>query len=235
MKKNRRTNRKTMYLVLAFACVSLLSMTLVYASLSTTLKITGTAKFKDASFGLTLEELSPSAFVRGYWDGGRFDENMWIYGTAELLKKPTVVGTSINDYRVSLTKPWDEIELYYKLTNVGSIPVVLENAIFSEPIYTSSSNNYDDIELMEENFIFNYYIAYLYENDGELDFGNYIYNGAVLCPGTSFVICIENLFEYNATAVPSSNITISNLNAQFNFVATDNSACNGSTPVEDPS
>ena len=59
----------------------------------------------------------------------------------------------------------------------------------------------------------------------------FIGRDSILCPGASFIIEIYACFAEDATEVPSSNITISNLNTKFNFVASDNNLCNGSTPV----
>lgn len=227
MNKNRRTNRKAMYLVLAFACVSLLSMTLVYAALSTTLKITGTAKFKDASFGLTLEEIPATSFWE--YDDGMLDGNVVTYGTAKLLKKPTIVGTSINDYRISLTKPDDGIYLYYKLTNIGNIPVELGEPTWMEPTFTSSNNSLEDVQLMQDYFDYDYYFFRVTEDDGFWHNYDDFYTNDVLCPGETVLLEIGSWYDWDATAVPSSNITISNLGAQFNFVATDYSVCNDST------
>ena len=56
--EKRVNTRKLMYSMLAFVLVGITTMTIAYATLSTTLKITGSAEFQDASWNLLLEELN---------------------------------------------------------------------------------------------------------------------------------------------------------------------------------
>ena len=49
-------SRKVLYSALVFVLIAITIMTIAYATLSTTLKITGSAEFEDASWSLILEE-----------------------------------------------------------------------------------------------------------------------------------------------------------------------------------
>ena len=95
--KNLRFTRRTMYCALAFVLISITTMTLAYAALSTTLTITGTAEFKDVSWGIIVEEVDvPSDF----YDKAIIDGKTATLGTAKFLTKPTLTGTSINNFCV---------------------------------------------------------------------------------------------------------------------------------------
>ena len=76
-------------------------MTIAYATLSTTFKITGSAEFEDASWNLSLQKYN----VPDYWeinDDATVSGYVMTYGKAKLLNPPTLTGTSINDYKISL-------------------------------------------------------------------------------------------------------------------------------------
>ena len=80
--KNLRFTRRTMYCALAFVLISITTMTLAYAALSTTLNITGTAEFKDASFGISVVETASPPPAPGYIIEG----NTVIFGSAKFFK-----------------------------------------------------------------------------------------------------------------------------------------------------
>ena len=75
-------SRKLMYSALAFVLISITTMTLAYAALSTTLNITGTAEFKDASFGISVVETASPPPAPGYIIEG----NTVIFGSAKFFK-----------------------------------------------------------------------------------------------------------------------------------------------------
>ena len=215
--------RRTLSFALAFVLISITTMTLAYAALSTSLNITGTAEFKEASWSITITEASGIPPHPGMY---REDGNVAYYGESSILSKPTVSGTSINNFRVQLTKPADAVWLFYKITNTGDIPARLESVTWSDPTYSSSTNNSNDIQLVQKNFWTSYW---LFEVEGNSTYT--IYEDTLLCPWATFEFGIGNGFDEEATQVPSSRITITNLNAQINFISEDTNLCDGSTPV----
>ena len=54
---------------------------------------------------------------------------------------------------------------------------------------------------------------------------------AILCPGASFEVYLSVGISEHAPRVPYEKTTISNLSAEFNFVAADQNLCDGDTPV----
>ena len=228
--KDLKMSRRTMYCALTFVIVSIITMTVAYATLSTTLKITGTAEFQEVSWGFKVEE-EPDISYYAEIMPGTIDGNTITNGNGIVLRKPTISGTSLNDFELSFTKPGDRASVIYKITNTGTIPATLESIIYNDPTYTSNTNNQDDIEIIENYFYADANLWELYFEDGKFEDLVYIGRDSILCPGASFIIEIYANFMEEATEVPSSNITISNLNTKFNFVASDNNLCNGSTPI----
>lgn len=225
-------SKKVRTCMLAFVLISIATLTIAYAALSTTLKISGTAEFQEVSWGFKVEEQTDVDYcIERDWNG-RVEGNSIVAGTAQILKKPTISGTALNNFEVSFTKPEDKVYLIYRITNTGTIPAKLDSIITSEPTYTSNTNNQDDINLVKREFWWDVSSYELFEENGKWIDGNHIVPNAIICPGASFSIEIEASYGMFAVSVPSSNVTISNLNTKFNFVAANNNLCNGSTPVK---
>lgn len=226
----RINNRKFVIILLVFILFCIIFMTLVYAVLSTSLKITGSAKFQDASWEVKLEEITDTSYYDWESDGYFVQDNIVYYGSPKILKMPTIEGTTINDYKVSFSKADDSIGLLYKLTNIGDIPARFESITYGKPIISSVSNNTEEIELVEEFFKYSYDMYELYYEDDEWSSGTIINEGDILCPGAMFSLELYNSFN-DAPRIPYSKTSISNLSATINFVAADQNLCDGSTPV----
>ena len=83
-KSIRINNKKLMYSMFAFVLIGIITMTIAYATLSTTLRIAGSAEFEDASWSFILEEFE----IPDYWEiPDEFkDGNVVSYGSASLKK-----------------------------------------------------------------------------------------------------------------------------------------------------
>ena len=216
-------SKKILYYSLFFVLVGITTMTIAYATLSATLKITGSAEFEDASWEFILEELP----VLDSWEVPvqNYSGNTITYGKAKLLEKPEIIGTSINDFKVSLGQLGDEVYLSYVLKNVGEIPAVVNDVIYSN--WDITATNDDDYALVEENFIFDVYFYPLSEEDGEIVDGDY-YNSTddiVLCPGEMLGVEIYTGYNGEAARVPYEGVTISDLDVDFEFIAADQNIC----------
>ena len=229
-KNFRITNKKIMLSLLVFVLVGISVMTIAYATLSTTLKISGSAEFEDANWNLVLEEYNDLPFDEEIING-KIDGNLVTIGNGKLIQEPTIIGTSINDYKVSIGKIGDGVYLEYLLKNEGDVPALLESVTWTEPVVSSSTDDQSDIELVEEYFDPYPYIYSTTIEDGYYYPNGYAWEGAILCPGAVFDVQIHNYFSSQAPRVPYSKITVSGLSVNFNFVATDQNLCNGSTPV----
>ena len=229
----RINNRKVMYGLLAFVLVGITTMTIAYATLSTTLRITGSAEFEDASWSLTLEE-----FDEVLWDtegASSVSGNVVTYGSGKLITKPTISGTTLSGYKISLKNPGDAVYADYKLTNTGDIPAILDSVTWNNPTITSSTNSQEDIQLIYTYFNPSPYMYELFYEDGEVVNATYISSvGYVICPGAVVEVGIAGSFSWEAPRAPYSKMTISDIDISFNFVAADQNLCDGSTYVGEP-
>lgn len=228
-KSIRLNNRKFMYSMLVFVFICIVTISIAYATLSVTLRITGSAEFKDASWELVLEEF-PDFGWAGEVETGVVNGNVVTYGDAKSLQKPTIVGTNLENFKVSLASINDCVEYEYKITNTGEIPAMLESVVWDD--YIVESNNPENIDLINDylDYEFGLYELFFDENGGN-SYGYEMEEGTILCPGASFEVYLSIGYDVNAPRVPYEKTTISNLGVQFNFVAADQNLCDGDTPV----
>lgn len=216
MKKDIEDYRKRLLIIVSCLFIGIISMTLVYAALSTTLNITGTADVTASSFDVTIEKATDEEMTELGQDGDIINENFIIFGDAKLINSGDVDGDSVKNIKISVTKPNDAIGGIYKITNTGSIPVEYSSIDFYKVKFTSNSNSSEDENWAEENIIYDYEIA-----RGENNF----VEGDVLCPGESIFVLIFLGINEDATSIPSDSIEISNFGMDLTFVQADANVC----------
>ena len=238
MLKRRRlriNNKKIMYSMLAFVLIGITTMTIAYATLSTTLRITGSAEFEDASWSLSLQKYN----IPNYWPhlqyATAFEDNVITFGKAKLLTAPTITGTSILNSKISLGQLGDQIYQEFLLINDGEIPAVIGDIIYGDIEVESSTNNKDDIELVNEYFGYEVgFFGFYYDEEDEAwyETNYYSYSDVILCPGARIGVELWSGYNSNAPRVPYEKVTISNMNVDFVFEAVDQNLCDGIYPVE---
>lgn len=218
MKKDIEDYRKKLLIIVSCLFIGIISMTLVYAALSTTLNITGTADVTASSFRVEISRASDEE-MREFVDGDdsvKIDGNFAFYGDAKLINSGDVDGDSVKNIKISVTKPNDAIGGIYKITNTGSIPVEYSSIHFYKVKFTSNSNSSEDENWAEENIIYDYEIA---KDDNDF------VEGDVLCPGESIFTLIFLGINEDATTIPSDSIEISNFGMDLTFVQADANVC----------
>lgn len=98
-------DRKAKVLAIVAVCISVISLTVGFASLSQTLNIGGTAKVEKASWDIHFANLS--AVDKG--------------GTATVANAPTLESTSISDFQATLKSPGDYVSYTFDVVNDGTI------------------------------------------------------------------------------------------------------------------
>ena len=230
---DRRINsRKIMYSTLAFVLVGITTMTLAYATLSTTLKITGSAEFQEAGWSFVIEELQ----IPSDWDipAENVNGNTITYGKAKLLEKPTISGTSINDFKISIGQAGDEVYQEYILKNTGDVPAYISSYTYDE--FEVIAENEEDKQLVKENFVGAViFIEYHKDENGEWIPGDYFqdYADILICPGGQVGVELFSGYNPEAPRIPYGQASISNLDVDFILTATDQNYCEDGEPVEE--
>ena len=224
--KKQRISKKILYVILSVMVISICTLTLAYAVLSSTLTIGGSSEIVGSSWNITISEynyweeefgISEETLENINIDGVSCFSNGFISGDAVLVKKPSIFDTSISDMQVSLTKPSDAVILYFSVKNNGTIPAKIESIVRNTPTISSSTNNAADLEFISNNWFGDF--DFLESSDEDID------EGYILCPGQLVKFGFGTMIDENATAVSSSNISISNMGGTINFVQADKSLC----------
>ena len=129
-----RNYRKKLTCTLIVVAILITTMSIAYAALSTTLTITGSANVQAATWDIRLtEKIEPK-----------------VTGSATYTK-PTIDGTTLRDYSVSLKKPGDAVEFQYYIFNGGDFSATISSLANSTPVCTSSTGNETDAKAICDN------------------------------------------------------------------------------------
>lgn len=200
-----RRQRKFKYIFLSLLVIAIASLSIAYAVLTTSLSISGNAEVQGAEWGMDIKGFTTTTTGNA------------TYTT------PSIEGTTISNYTVSLTKPGDSVTFNFFVENTGSIAAKIESIMNSTPTCTSSTGNNEEAEMVCNNlniklshYASDITVGEIYSADSD-DYClpnelNRIINGLLY-------LTIE--FDSKATSVPSSSVTISNLKNQINFIQSD--------------
>ena len=186
MEKQRRIKM----LSLSAVIIAVLGLTVAFAALSTTLNIKGSAYLDAAKWGIKFQNLSEPSIV-----GEASDAK-----TAKIEKD-----VSINDIKVTLSKPGDSVTYTVDLVNDGDINAKIENI--------------EKTNLTEEQQKYITFTVKYKENDTELKIGDILSKGQV----KPLVIKIEYRKDLESSDLPKSAQGI-NLSYKLDFVQTDDKA-----------
>lgn len=221
--KRKKINRSILFLSLCGIFVTIVAMSVVYAALSSKLLIDGSAEIPNSSFGLKVEEylvndVYGDDYVQDCQSFGAYCEsNYVIIGKGQVVNKPTLSGTSINNFKISVQMPGDTVGLVYKIINNGTIPVKLSNVVGSTPKITSLNNNSSDIDWVNTNVEF---VSMLEDLEGtDIQMNN------ILCPGDIWMLTFGAVVPDTVTTLPSGAVEISNLGISYEFLQTDQYLC----------
>ena len=186
MEKQRRIKM----LSLSAVIVAVLGLTVAFAALSTTLNIKGSAYLDAAKWGIKFQNLSEPSIV-----GEASDAK-----TAKIEKD-----VSINDIKVTLSKPGDSVTYTVDLVNDGDINAKIENI--------------EKTNLTEEQQKYITFTVKYKENDTELKIGDILSKKEV----KPLVIKVEYRKDLESSDLPKSAQGI-NLSYKLDFVQTDDKA-----------
>ena len=181
-------SREVKIIAVVALLVAVVGLSVAYAALNTTLKITGTATVNSAS-----------------WDVH------FIKGTGTPVGSATFVepeistdSTALNNYSVKLTKPGDSVTYTFKITNQGSINAKLGTVNIGDVTCTSADTT--ETGTAEANTTCaNLTYSVTYENGDEIAVGD------VLNAGDTVDAKITITFNSDAETVPASVVTVGGL------------------------
>ena len=119
---------KTKNVLLAVLIVGLVSMTVAYAALSTTLTIKSSAKVNNTKWDIKIDNFT-QATAQPNLNGGTSE--------ATVKEGYTTSGTTISGVEVTFMKPGDQVKFTFNLKNLGDIDAKLNNFTLGEPATTT--------------------------------------------------------------------------------------------------
>ena len=125
------SNRKALYIILAIVLISISTLTIVYAALSVTLNITGTADISSASWDVHLDNVNVNT--------------QSVSGNA-----PTISGGTTATFSTKLEVPGDFYEFTIDVVNEGTIDAMIES-IVKTPTLTTTQAKYLKYEVEYQN------------------------------------------------------------------------------------
>ena len=116
------TDRKTLYMLLSIVMLSVLTLTVVYAALSTTLNINGNAEVSAANWDIYLD-------------------NVVLNSSSATTTAPTITDSKTATFSTTLTKPGDFYEFTIDVVNGGSIDAMIDS-VTKTPSLTDTQKKY---------------------------------------------------------------------------------------------
>ena len=187
-----KDGRKTLYYFVALSLLlSVIGITVGFASMSSDLKINGAANVVPASWKIKFDNLS----------------NPTITGEASVVTAPQIQSdTHIGDYEVKLTKPGDMIVYTFDITNDGTIDAELSTHNFVNPTITGTGPKaLNDAEIVKDNLI--YTLTYA---DGSL-----VNNNDELNKGETKTLKLTIGYNADAKELPINSVLIGNMDITF--------------------
>lgn len=215
--KEEKKDRKKLFSILFLILIGVLSVSIVYAALSTTLLISGTAEVQSASWGVTVEAMPADEYYGSAVSQIPYYKDNFIWsGYSEILDYGEINGTTISNINISVTAPGDFVGGLYKVTNTGSIPMVFDSYDIFDLVITSDSGNQSDVEWGYTNVVSNLEVVRDEETSVEI--------GDVICPGDYFYFALEIGIE-DVDSIPSDSLNISNWGSNLVFVQGGSNLC----------
>lgn len=217
MKENNKKDRKRLFMILSIIVLGVFTLSVVYAALSTTLNVTGTAEVQSASWGVKVEAMDVEEyFGAGISEAEHYKDNFVWSGSADIVDFGKIEGTTISNISVTVTTPGDFVAGLYKVTNTGTIPMVLDSYELFDIVISSNSNNQSDVEWGYSNVISVVEVVSTEEEALEI--------GDVICPGEMFYIALEIRID-DVDTIPSDSLNISSWGSDVVFVQGNDNLC----------
>lgn len=187
-----KDNRKVLYGLVALALLlSVVGISVGFASMSTELTINGTTEVVPATWKIKFQNIS----------------NATITGAAEVTTAPTIQSdTHIGDYEVKLTKPGDSVVYTFEVANTGSINAALDSYTFATPTITGTGDTAAaDAAIVQENLVY----TLTYDDDTAIQVND------VLNKESTRVLKLTVAYKADATTLPANTVTISGMDVTF--------------------
>ena len=188
-----KENKKTLYVLVVIALVlSIVGISIGFATMSTELTINGSATVVPASWKIKFQNLSK---VTG--------------DDANIITAPQITSdTHIGNYAVKLSKPGDKVVYKFQVANTGSLDAELSSYTFATPTITGTgAAAAADAQIVTDNLV--YTLTY---NDGAK---TAVQVGDDLDKEDSKELVLTVAYADDATELPADEVSITGMDVTF--------------------
>ena len=190
-----KDNRKVLYGLVALALVlSVVGISIGFASMSQDLTISGSAEVVPATWKIKFANLSSPT----------------IAGDATVDTAPTITGdTHIGNYAITLTKPGDSVTYTFDVVNDGTIDAKLTDLVKATPTFTASgtNNGANDTTTVQTNLVY----TLTYSDDSAIAVND------ELDANDSVTLKLVVGYDTNAAALPDDSVSISGMDITLTY------------------
>ena len=188
-----KDNKKILYgLVAAALVLSIVGISIGFASMSTELTINGTTTVVPATWKIKFQGL---AKVTGE--------------DANIITAPQITSdTHIGNYAVKLSKPGDKVVYKFQVANTGSLDAELSSYSFATPTITGTGDKASqDAEIVSNNLI--YTLTYNDNDKTAIQVGDDLDHES----NKELLLTVE--YDSNATSLPTNDVSITGMDVTF--------------------
>lgn len=188
-----KDNKKMLYVLVVIALVlSVVGISIGFASMSTELDISGQASVVPASWKIKFQGLTK---VSG-------DDSL-------IITAPQITGdTHIGNYSLKLTKPGDEVVYRFSITNLGTLNAELTTYTFATPVITGTGENAEaDAAIVSENLVY----TLTYNDSAKTP----VKVGDLLNKNDSVELLLTVGYKASADELPEESVSITGMDVTF--------------------
>ena len=187
-----KNNRKVLYGLVALALVlSVVGISVGFASMSSTLTINGTTTVVPASWKIKFTNLQQESLT----------------GAAEVTTAPQITSdTHIGNYAVKLTKPGDSVVYTFDVENEGTLDAQLSSYTFATPTITGTGDTAAaDATIVTNNLVY----TLTYDDDSAIS------TGATLAKDGKASFKLTIAYPETATELPTNTVNVTGMDVTF--------------------
>ena len=188
-----KDNKKALYVLVIIALVlSIVGISIGFASMSTELTINGTASVVPATWKVKFQNLSK---VTGE--------------DANIITAPQITSdTHIGNYAIKLSKPGDKVVYKFEVANAGTLDAELTSYTFATPTITGTSTAAEaDATIVRNNLV--YTLTYNDAAHTPIQVGDNLDKEA----SRELLLTVE--YDANATDLPANEVSITGMDVTF--------------------
>ena len=186
-----KDNKKVLYgLVVVALVLSIVGISIGFASMSSELTVNGTASMVPATWKIKFQNLSKV-----------------VGDDSAIITAPQITSdTHIGNYAIKLSKPGDKVVYKFEVANAGTLDAELTNYTFATPTFTGTGDKAEaDAQIVKNNLVY----TLTYSNTNAIQVGDNLNKDEA----KEVLLTVE--YNQNATELPENAVSITGMDVTF--------------------